>query len=208
MLGFAEGPDAIYTGIGDSGNITDLRDSEREKIYRFDKEGGSKHLFSSGIRNTEKLRFRPGTQEIWGADHGSDWFGEPLGDKQGRQAITDDNPPDEFNRYVDGGFYGHPFIVGMRVPRIEYQNRPDIVEPAQKTIVPEWCFGAHFATNAFTFLTKNYFPGCKGTVRGVLRCFEWSVALPAGVAPAGVTVVATLHGKRASIALAKQSFSR
>ena len=34
-------------------------------------------------------------------DHGSDWFGRELGDKRGRQPITDWNPPEEMNKYVD-----------------------------------------------------------------------------------------------------------
>ena len=37
-------------------------------------KGGDKKLFVSGIRNTEKLLVRPGTEEIWGMDHGSDMF--------------------------------------------------------------------------------------------------------------------------------------
>ena len=39
-------------------------------------KGKDKKLWCSGIRNTEKLVIRPGTDEIWGMDHGSDWFGK------------------------------------------------------------------------------------------------------------------------------------
>jgi hypothetical protein len=46
-------------------------------------------MWSSGIRNTEKLRFRPGTQEVWGVDHGSDNFGDKLGENTGRDFFTD-----------------------------------------------------------------------------------------------------------------------
>ena len=42
----------LYTGIGDSGNITDERDTDREKIWTYDLEGKDKRLFISGIRNT------------------------------------------------------------------------------------------------------------------------------------------------------------
>lgn len=147
----------IFTSVGDSGNITDETATERQKIFRFNKDGSGKRLWSSGIRNTEKLRMRPGTNELYGVDHGSDWFGAPLGDKEGNQPITDFNPPDELNRYIEGGFYGHPFITGNRLPRIEYQKRPDIIELANKTIPPIWSFGPHWATNSFTFLTQSYF---------------------------------------------------
>ena len=74
------------------------------------------------------------------------------------QPITDNNPPDEMNHYVQDGFYGHPFIVGNRVPRYEYMDRADIVELAAKTIIPEWATGAHWAPCAMAFYTGNQFP--------------------------------------------------
>ena len=148
----------LYTGIGDPGNIEDASATEREKIWSFDLNGKDKKLWSSGIRNTEKLVVRPGTDEIWGMDHGSDWFGREAGEGRGKQPITDYNPPDEMNKYVEGGFYGHPFIVGKRVPRYEYLKRPDIIELAEKTIVPEWSTNAHWAPNAMMFYDGNQFP--------------------------------------------------
>lgn len=146
----------IYTGVGDSGNIKDETDTERQKIWRFNLDGTGKSLFATGIRNTEKLRLRPGTNEIWGCDHGSDWFGAPLGEREkGKQPVTDLQPPCEFNHYVEGGFYGHPFIVGDKLPRIEYHDRPDILDLAEKTIPPAWNLGAHWAPNGFCFATAD-----------------------------------------------------
>ncbi len=103
---------------------------------------------------------RPGTDEIWGMDIGSDWFGRNL---EGRnhplgQPITDLNPSDEMNHYVEGGFYGHPYIVGNRLPRYEFHDRPDIVELAAKTVIPAWTTGAHWAPNAMVFYTGSQFP--------------------------------------------------
>ena len=152
--------DRIYTEIGCSGNITDESDTERMKIWSFALDGTDKQLFASGLRNTEKLIIRPGTNEIWGMDHGSDWFGRVMEkDAPGEfQPITNRNPPGEMNHYVKGGFYGHPFIVGDKVPRYEYMDRDDIVKLAEKTIVPEWSTGAHWAPNAMTFYTSDQFP--------------------------------------------------
>ncbi len=169
----------IYTSIGDAGNINDETETERQKIWRFRKDGTGKTLFASGIRNTEKLRLRPGTQEVWGVDHGSDWFGRPLGERAGFQPVTDFNPPDELNHYEEGKFYGHPFIVGNRVPRIEYQQRQDILELAAKTEPPAWSFGAHWATNGFTFLTKTHFPGHQGDMFVACRG-SWNRSIPDG----------------------------
>lgn len=153
----------FYTSIGDSGNITDQTNTDRQKIWHYNLDGSGKALFASGLRNTEKLMYRPGTTEVWGCDHGSDNFGAKYGEKpQQDQPITNLNPPDEFNHYVKGGFYGHPFITGLKMPRPEYADRKDIIELADKTIVPEWCFPAHWAPNGWTFLSKDYFTGHKG----------------------------------------------
>jgi glucose/arabinose dehydrogenase len=151
--------DGFYTSIGDGGNITDQVNTDRQKIWKYSLDGASREVFASGVRNTEKLRFRPGTTEIWGFDHGSDWFGRRVGDKNGNQPITDLNPPDELNLYVQGGFYGHPFIVGSRLPRYEFMDRTDIHELAEKTIVPQWPVGAHWACNGWTFVTAPAAPG-------------------------------------------------
>jgi glucose/arabinose dehydrogenase len=144
--------DHFYTSVGDGGNITDQRDTDRQKIWIYDLDGSNKRLYCSGIRNTEKLLVRPGTDEIWGFDHGSDWFGRELGDEQGNQPITDLNPPDELNKYVQDGFYGHPFVVGNRLVRYEFMEMEGIHELAAQTIPPEWPMGAHWACNGWTFI--------------------------------------------------------
>ncbi len=148
----------LYTAIGDPENLSDQTNTDREKIWVYGLDGKNKKLWSSGIRNTEKLVVRPGTDEIWGMDHGSDWFGREVGDERGNQPITDYNPPGEMNKYVEGGFYGHPFLVGNRVPRYEYMDKADIIELAAKTIVPEWCSGAHWAPCGMMFYTGDQFP--------------------------------------------------
>ena len=155
--------DGFYTSIGDSQNDSDETKTDRQKIWHYSLDGKEKRLFCTGIRNTEKLLYRPGTKEIWGCDHGSDNFGANFGEQEGKlQPITNLNPPDEFNRYVQGAFYGHPFIVGNCVPRQEWIGRKDIVELAAKTTPPEWDFGAHWAPNGWTFLSKDYFPDHRG----------------------------------------------
>jgi len=143
----------FYTSIGDSGNATDETTTQRQKIFRFNHDGSNKTLFASGIRNTEKLRIRPGTSDIFGCDHGSDSFGRPLGEVDPTsQPITDVNPPDEFNLYTQDGFYGHPFLVGNRIPRLEFIQNPELVGIAGRTIVPAFSFPAHWAPNGFCFI--------------------------------------------------------
>jgi glucose/arabinose dehydrogenase len=159
--------DGFYTSIGDSGNINDETKTDRQKIWKFKLDGTGRTLFAAGLRNTEKLRLRPGTDEVWGADHGSDWWGKPLGDKRGNQPFTDRLPPCEFNHYVQDGFYGHPFIVGNSLPRLEFKDRPDFLELEAKTIPPAWCLGAHWAPNGWTFVTGDKL-GLKGDA--VIAC--------------------------------------
>ena len=148
----------IYVSASDPQNYTEEMDSPSKKIYLFDLDGKNQRVFCTGVRNTEKLRFRPGTSEIWGFDHGSDNFGKDYGERTAKdQPITDLNPPEELNRYVQDGFYGHPYIMGTGVPRPEFAKRPDIVALADKTTEPEMNFHAHWAICGWCFLTGDYF---------------------------------------------------
>lgn len=158
-------PDGFYLSIGDSGDHNDDFATEREKIWLYALDGKSRKLWSSGVRNTEKLRLRPGTKELWGSDHGSDNLGKDWGESKEKGApFSDAHPPEEFNHYVEGGFYGHPFVEGNRVPRPEYLSRPDIIDLAARTTPPAWSYGAHWSGNGWTFLTKDYFPNATGDV--------------------------------------------
>ena len=186
--------DGFYTGMGDHENFSDLNDkrilqqqqenephaAERQKIWKYYFDGRPKTLIASGVRNTEKLLFRPGTHEVWGLDHGSDDFGLLLGDQIGRnQPITDRIPGEEVNHYEGGKFYGHPWIVDDNLVRPEYYKlssiSPDNVVPnpipaeypdlkkmlaaAQK---PEYQFPAHWAHCGWTWLNKDSALGKRG----------------------------------------------
>lgn len=195
--------DAIFTSIGDKENASDLMEgSEREKVWKFSKDGKTKTLWSGGLRNTEKLRLRPGTQEVWGVDHGSDNMGAPFGESKGVLPITNLNPPDELNHYEQGKFYGHPFIPGYGFPRLEFKDRPDLLELAAKTTPPAWNFPAHAASNAFCFVTnaKKQFPpdhtgdlfvAHKGSSNATIKvgysvdrvCFDKETGRPYGMLP-------------------------
>jgi len=149
-------PAGFYTSVGDTGNIGE-NEGDRQKIWFYNLDGSGKKLFVTGIRNTEKLRLRPGTDEVWGCDHGSDNFGVPFGDTKGHQPITDNFPPDKFNHYVQDGFYGHPYIMPFGIPRPEYANRTDLNldDLAGKMIQPAWPLGAHWASCGWCFATKG-----------------------------------------------------
>ena len=148
----------IYVSASDPKNMTEELDSDTKKIYVFDMDGKNKRVFAGGVRNNEKLRFRPGTTEIWGFDNGTDHFGKSFGDEPAKnQPITDLIPPEELNHYVQDGFYGHPYLVGPRIPRPEFKDRSDLIELANRTIPPALNLPAHWACLGFTFIEKDQF---------------------------------------------------
>ncbi len=171
----------IYTNVGDRGNIAPpLDDWKRKAIWTYDLDGSNGEIFCTGLRNTEKLVVRPGTEEIWGMDHNSDWFGQAIEGKKSRgdrdipQPFTDIFPHEEMNHYKKGEFYGHPYIVGLGLPRYEYMeivdmerdeeplSNEELVELGQKTVTPEWLGTPHAAANAMEFYTGDQFPRGKG----------------------------------------------
>lgn len=156
---------SLLVSVSDPSNMTADLNSNRKTIYRFDLETKSKGVFATGIRNTEKMRYRPGTSDIYGFDHGSDNFGERYGDAILKdQPITDLMPPEKLNVLKEGGFYGHPYLVANKVPRPEFVDRKDLHELADKMTNPVWTLGAHWAVCGWTFVTKDYFPGHKGDI--------------------------------------------
>ena len=155
----------IYTHLGDSSNATDepIEASERRKIWTFALDGSDKKLFASGVRNTEKLVVRPGTDEIWGVDHDVDMMAWKMeGDRKYGQPITDYNPPAELNHYVEGGFYGHPWIVGMNQPNLNFLDNTNLIKYASMAVLPEWTMPAHCAANAMLFYTATNIPNVYG----------------------------------------------
>ena len=154
LLVDADGGRVLVT-VSDPSNMTGELDSDRKTVYAFGLDGTDRRVFATGVRNTEKIQFRPGTDEVWGADHGSDWFGKPYGDERGFQPITDLNPPDELNHLEEGEFYGHPYLMDDRTPRPEYADRDDLVELAARTVPAAWSYAAHSANNGFCFATDE-----------------------------------------------------
>ncbi|MDO8544762.1 MAG: PQQ-dependent sugar dehydrogenase [Opitutaceae bacterium] len=157
----------IYTQVGDQTNVTDepIEASERKKIWTFALDGSDKKLFATGLRNTEKLVVRPGTDEIWGVDHDIDLMAAKLeGDRKFGQPITDHNPPAELNHYVEGKFYGHPWILGKNQPNLALLTEPRLIEYASMTTIPEWLMAAHCSANSLTFYNGDKIPHANGDV--------------------------------------------
>jgi glucose/arabinose dehydrogenase len=195
----------LFTAIGDTANITDESDTDRQKIWSFALDGSDKKLFASGLRSTEKLRLRPTGKprppaiELWGVDQGSDWFGRILGEKPGQnpdepgagQPMTETLPPDEINVYTESSFYGHPFLVGDRIPRPEFAAKSDLADWAARTTSPKHSLPAHAGASGFCFLDPDItsrlaarpgaLPNELGGLDLVVACHgSWNTPNPAG----------------------------
>lgn len=173
----------IYTSIGDQSNATDepVDEGERKKIWTFALDGSDKKLFATGLRNTEEFVVRPGTDEIWGVDHDIDMLGMEIegAEKPFGQPITDHNPPAELNHYVEGGFYGHPYILGMNMPNFNFLDRPDIAKLASENVVPEWLLPAHCAGNGMMFYDGQAIPGAHGDAFIAMKG-SWNATIKTG----------------------------
>jgi Raf kinase inhibitor-like YbhB/YbcL family protein len=97
----AIGPDGmLYISVGSTCNACTESSPESASIVRASKDGKSRTIYASGLRNTIGFDWHPGTEQLWGLDHGIDWLGDT-------QQI------EELNRIDKGRQYGWPFIYGM-----------------------------------------------------------------------------------------------
>ncbi|MGQ0648852.1 MAG: PQQ-dependent sugar dehydrogenase [Gemmatimonadaceae bacterium] len=133
---------AMYVSIGSSCNVCVERTPDRAAVMRYDADGRSGRLFSSGLRNAVGMAVHPGTGEIWVTQNERDNL-EP--DHQ-------DLPPEELNILVDGGHFGWPYCHSNRVPT------PDasVNDPARcpGTIPPALALPAHVAPLGIAFLDE------------------------------------------------------
>lgn len=96
----AVGPDGwLYLSVGSTCNACTEASPESAAMLRVSKDGKSRSIFATGLRNTIGFDWHPETGELWGFDHGIDW----LGDTQQRE---------ELNKIEHGKSYGWPFIYG------------------------------------------------------------------------------------------------
>lgn len=94
----AFGPDGmLYLSIGSTCNECDEGNPLSATIIRCNPDGSDRIVFARGLRNTIGFDWHPATRELWGFDHGIDFFG-------------DDVQREELNRLVEGADYGWPFV--------------------------------------------------------------------------------------------------
>lgn len=132
----------LLVSMGDANQpaLAQNRSSLNGKILRMNREGGTPTdnpvigglrniVYAMGLRNTQGIAIRPGTDQVYGVEHGP-------------------NVNDEINRIVAGGNYGWPCYTGASTP-----NNTTGCGPASSYIAPLWASGGStIATSGGTFV--------------------------------------------------------
>jgi glucose/arabinose dehydrogenase len=166
----ALGPDGrIYVSIGSTCNCCVEEHPEAAAIIRFDREGGGRGLFATGLRNTIGFDWHPTTKAMWGLDHDTDWLG-------------DDFPAEELNLLEAGKDYGWPWVHGDGVlpPTIAYPQGFNRERALAQATSPVLVYTAHAAPIQMTFYDGSQFPGAyRGDAFAAMHG-SWNRKPPAG----------------------------
>lgn len=105
------GPDGMmYISVGSTCNECAEPNPEAATMLRGSLDGKSRGVFASGLRDTVGWAWNPTTGELWGMDHGIDWWGDGV-------------PPEELNHIEKGKDYGWPYFFGAN------QMNPRLIPP-------------------------------------------------------------------------------
>lgn len=130
----------LFIQVGSSCNACIESDPRRATIMRFNPDGSGGEIYARGLRNAVGITFRPGTNELWATNNGSDYLGA-------------DQPADTVLSVQQGVNYGWP------------QCEAGIVDPLFGA--PGACSGilnppihlqAHSAALGLTFYDGTQFP--------------------------------------------------
>ncbi len=143
------GPDGkLYVAVGQPTNVpTPAQQALFAQwgmggVLRFDKGGGNREIFASGIRNSVGLDFEPRTGILWFTDNQVD-------------AMGDDIPPEELNRASRSGLnFGFPWYGGGHVRTRQWAGET----PPAGVVFPERELDAHAADLGVLFYRGNAFP--------------------------------------------------
>jgi glucose/arabinose dehydrogenase len=138
----APGPDGkLYISVGSSCDVCEEDTPLRAALLRANADGTGLEVFASGLRNTVGFGFEPGTGVIWGADMG-----------RNNQGAAE--PPEEWNRIVQGGNYGWPRCTGSDIVSPEFGD----ASACARQTPPALTFPAHWAPLGVAFYDSYGFP--------------------------------------------------
>jgi Raf kinase inhibitor-like YbhB/YbcL family protein len=166
----AVGPDdKLYISVGSTCNACAETNPESATILRAEKDGTSRTIFASGLRNTIGFGWEPSTGVLYGFDHGIDWLG-------------DEEQIEEFNRIEKGKRYGWPYVYGNG--EFNPQDNPpegiSLAQWAETSEEPALGYTAHAAPMQMAFYDGASFPEAyRGDVFVAMRG-SWNRRPPAG----------------------------
>lgn len=139
----AFGPDGwLYVPVGAPCNVCEPDPGKFAAIFRIKPDGSAIEQVARGVRNTVGFDWQPQTRELWFTDNG-------------RDAMGDDQPPDELNRLAKAGeHFGFPYCHGGHLPDDKYVS-PGGCSSFTPPVQP---LGAHVAALGMRFYTGTQFP--------------------------------------------------
>ncbi|GAB4194908.1 MAG: sorbosone dehydrogenase family protein [Roseiflexaceae bacterium] len=167
----AFGPDGrLYISVGSTCNACDDSNPESATLLVAGADGSNRRIFASGLRNTIGFDWHPGSGQLWGMDHGSDWRG-------------DDQPPEELNLLEDGANYGWPWCYADRRVDPYIPNEPkDSTKSGfcASTQAPVQTYTAHSAPLDLLFYRSGQFPAQYQGDAFVTMRGSWNRQQPSG----------------------------
>ena len=144
----AIGPDGmLYVSVGSTCNACTDANPENATILRMKLDGSGREVVAKGLRNTIGFDWDPGSKQLFGMDHGTDWLG-------------DDEQKEELNLSTKSGDYGWPYVYAdAKVnPRVDPPPGIDPEQHAKTTNKPVLLYTPHAAPMQMTFYTGAQFP--------------------------------------------------
>ena len=130
----------MYVSIGSTCNICEERTPDRAAVMRYESDGSSGRVYSSGLRNAVGMALHPTTGKIWVTQN----------ERDNLEPSHEDLPFEEINILQDGGHFGWPYCHGVRIPNPEFRDR----RRCEGTIPPAYSLPAHSAPLGITFLDR------------------------------------------------------
>ncbi len=171
----ALGPDnKLYISLGQPFNVAP---PDKLKLYdevgiggmiRMNRDGSSREVVATGIRNSVGHAFNPADGVLWFTDNQVDGMG-------------DETPPGELNKMPDvGKWYGHPYYGGGKVRTNEYKGQKIPDSYASRYVDPQVETIAHAADLGMMFYTGNMFPAKYKNAIFSAQHGSWNATKPRG----------------------------
>ncbi|MBD8554244.1 YbhB/YbcL family Raf kinase inhibitor-like protein [Rhizobium sp. CFBP 8762] len=164
------GPDnMLYITVGSTCNECQETNPENATILRASKDGKSREIFASGLRNTIGFDWESGSGSLYGMDHGIDWLG-------------DEEQIEEVNKIEQGKKYGWPYVYGMGELN-PHMNPPDGITLEQwksQSEQPLAGYTPHAAPMQMTFYRGGQFPEAYRGDAFVAMRGSWNRRPPSG----------------------------